>query len=583
MSVAPTSAAPIHRIDLGEANWDAPLQNLSLSQGAQDWLGGLRNYVNDNRAKGYLTSGQLSTSDEGGLAQILENMARTNASYQDMVGLGHQFKTNAGKLAKVKQNPTASLYSYAGDPTQYRLINQRGADQVAYSGTGLEALDKIYAMAGDLSQSQGKKAHWKVEQFDPATGTWNQRADDDPKNNTFAKIASIVGPVAGALLAGPLGLGALGLGSVGTTAAGAALGSAAGGVASGKSLESILKNAALSGGLSYLGGSALGGLGGGSGSSLATTINNEALANLAAINGAGSLGSAASNALGGLGSAAFDGITVLGDKAANILGGAAGQVAAGAGAAGAAAAAGGGGGNPNDIVVEGVKPAGVNLGDVALGGAAVGLPATAAVTGSGTPSSKSTTDKIVEGLRAAGLLTGFIGDLFGGGSSSNGGRGNWTRGQLNPVFSAQLPAPQASFATRTPRVMPNQDWTKYGMQPEQSFWSDVEQRYTPPVASFIPDDDPYVPSTAAGPTGLRVTQGYASGGRADDQIARVSEGEYIIDAETVALLGDGSNEAGAQKLDDLRVNIRKAKGRNLSKGKISPNAKAPEAYMKGRK
>ena len=75
----------------------------------------------------------------------------------------------------------------------------------------------------------------------------------------------------------------------------------------------------------------------------------------------------------------------------------------------------------------------------------------------------------------------------------------------------------------------------------------------------------------------------AEGGRADDQIARVSEGEYIIDAETVALLGDGSNEAGAKRLDQFRVNLRRDKGRKLAKGAISPDAKAPEAYMKGRK
>ena len=36
-----------------------------------------------------------------------------------------------------------------------------------------------------------------------------------------------------------------------------------------------------------------------------------------------------------------------------------------------------------------------------------------------------------------------------------------------------------------------------------------------------------------------------------------------------------------QKLDALRVNLRKHKGRNLAKGKISLSAKRPEAYMAG--
>jgi hypothetical protein len=49
----------------------------------------------------------------------------------------------------------------------------------------------------------------------------------------------------------------------------------------------------------------------------------------------------------------------------------------------------------------------------------------------------------------------------------------------------------------------------------------------------------------------------------------------------VALLGDGSSKAGAQKLDDLRVKIRKHKGRRLSQGRFSSDAKKPEAYLTG--
>ncbi len=70
-------------------------------------------------------------------------------------------------------------------------------------------------------------------------------------------------------------------------------------------------------------------------------------------------------------------------------------------------------------------------------------------------------------------------------------------------------------------------------------------------------------------------------GRSDDIPAVLSDGEYVIDAETVALLGDGSSKAGAKRLDDLRVNLRKHKGRNLAKGKFSVNAKRPEKYLSG--
>ena len=73
----------------------------------------------------------------------------------------------------------------------------------------------------------------------------------------------------------------------------------------------------------------------------------------------------------------------------------------------------------------------------------------------------------------------------------------------------------------------------------------------------------------------------AGTGRDDTINARLSDGEYVIDAETVALLGDGSTEAGAKRLDQMRAEIRRQKGKNLAKGKISPNAKSPLAYLKG--
>ena len=71
-------------------------------------------------------------------------------------------------------------------------------------------------------------------------------------------------------------------------------------------------------------------------------------------------------------------------------------------------------------------------------------------------------------------------------------------------------------------------------------------------------------------------------GRADEIPAMLSDGEYVIDAETVALLGNGSSEAGAKVLDRFRVNVRKHKGKELSRGKFSVKAKSPEAYLGGR-
>ena len=68
-------------------------------------------------------------------------------------------------------------------------------------------------------------------------------------------------------------------------------------------------------------------------------------------------------------------------------------------------------------------------------------------------------------------------------------------------------------------------------------------------------------------------------GRSDSIDAKLSDGEYVIDAETVSLLGDGSSKAGAERLDQFRANVRRQKGRELAKGKFSPNAKRLEEYI----
>lgn len=73
----------------------------------------------------------------------------------------------------------------------------------------------------------------------------------------------------------------------------------------------------------------------------------------------------------------------------------------------------------------------------------------------------------------------------------------------------------------------------------------------------------------------------AGSGRSDDIPAMLSDGEYVIDADTVAMLGDGSSKAGAEALDRLRVNLRKHKGRNMARGRLAAKAKSPEHYLRG--
>jgi hypothetical protein len=70
-------------------------------------------------------------------------------------------------------------------------------------------------------------------------------------------------------------------------------------------------------------------------------------------------------------------------------------------------------------------------------------------------------------------------------------------------------------------------------------------------------------------------------GTSDSIPAKLSDGEYVVDSGTVSMLGDGSSDAGAAKLDKMREEIRKHKGAALAKGKFPPDAKAPLSYIKG--
>ena len=70
-------------------------------------------------------------------------------------------------------------------------------------------------------------------------------------------------------------------------------------------------------------------------------------------------------------------------------------------------------------------------------------------------------------------------------------------------------------------------------------------------------------------------------GTSDSIPAVLSDGEYVIDAQTVSMLGDGSSDAGAKQLDKMRKEVRKHKGSALAKGEFAPKAKAPLSYVKG--
>jgi hypothetical protein len=184
---------------------------------------------------------------------------------------------------------------------------------------------------------------------------------------------------------------------------------------------------------------------------------------------------------------------------------------------------------------------------------------------------------LVDYLRLAGLGIGTIGSLFeGGGRQTNGVIPGGLGGGLGPVFGGSLGAPTMPGAAGNfaPRPV-NQDWMRYGYGPSQSFFN------------YVPQGQPntsqaYTGYAEGGEVGGRSFAVDGPGtGRSDDIPALLSDGEYVIDAETVALLGDGSTEAGADRLDAFRVNIRKHKGAQLAKGGFSHDAKRPEQYLQG--
>jgi hypothetical protein len=203
------------------------------------------------------------------------------------------------------------------------------------------------------------------------------------------------------------------------------------------------------------------------------------------------------------------------------------------------------------------------------------------------PPENNTLQDIIDYLRLAGLATSTLGGLVGGGGGGGGSnfRVPGGMGALSPVFGSQLPPPNlpggvggvggGGTGARPPSDLAGQglsspiDYYRYGYGPEQSFFN------------YAPQGEP---------NKSEAYTGYAEGGFAvegagdgrDDKIpALLSDGEYVIDAETVALLGNGSNKAGAELLDKFRVNVRKQKGQKLARGEFSEDAKRPEHYMAG--
>lgn len=364
------------------------------------------------------------------------------------------------------------------------------------------------------------------------------------------------------------------LGATGATAA--ALGSAViGGVSSGLTGGNVLQGA-LMGGLG-------GGLGGVTGGAVSNALGLGLGPTGQSILGSGLLGAGAGLATGqGALKGALQGIA--GGAISQFAGGMGGESALGQGLGAAGQTFG-------QALTAGYDPR-TAAGMGALTGLAAGMqykPSQAAVdaakSGKGEPSfferalAGGPLDPAKAGATEGGSSFGTLGKLALAGTALSGMAG--APAEVKQAVSSLSPSQQEYFNRPTVQWDWNQmqrDASAAGMSLSQY----MAQNWDKVSRGQYAMGQPEVAMAMGGPLGqvARFARG-AGSGRDDTINARLSDGEYVMDAETVAMLGDGSSKEGARRLDQMRASLRSHKGKALAKGKFSPDAKSPLQYIKG--
>lgn len=385
---------------------------------------------------------------------------------------------------------------------------------------------------------------------------------------TVAPIAlSFIAPGIGTAISGALGLG---LGATGAALLGGAV---TGGLGSALTGGNVLQGAALGAmgqGLgSSIGGSLAPGLSSAAQSALGSGLVGGAMG---AATGQGFLKGAAQGALGsylssqvqGLGSGAVGaGLNTAGSQFGNML--AAGyrpsEAIAGAGLAGLASGL-YASSSPSKAAVEAARQSGASSADRALLNSDYGYEGTGAAP-------------------AAATDTGFLGKI--------GAKELMAGASLLGSLASAPPAVQQAVSSMSPEQReyfnrPSIAWDWNAMQQDAAkagtSLTDYMARNWNTITSGKYNQE--VPRLARGGALSQVAylvRG-AGSGRADTIDARLSDGEYVMDAETVALLGDGSTKEGARRLDSMREQLRQHKGKSMARGQFSANAKSPLAYLK---
>lgn len=220
----------------------------------------------------------------------------------------------------------------------------------------------------------------------------------------------------------------------------------------------------------------------------------------------------------------------------------------------------------------------------------------------------------IGGGGGGGKYDGFGGGFGGGGGGFGGGRmggGGYNGGMgqqgglggilggLGQIFGGMIGGSRGGFGQAqsglyggAPIGKPSYEQYLAGRGPfQQDVQLTREQYENPQQSAFAP-----AAMMAAGGTvpGYNLG-GYASGGNPrllrgpgdgmsdnipatinDRQPARLADGEFVVPADVVSHLGNGSTEAGAKKLHDMMTEVRKARTGNPKQGKeINPNKFIP--------
>jgi hypothetical protein len=153
--------------------------------------------------------------------------------------------------------------------------------------------------------------------------------------------------------------------------------------------------------------------------------------------------------------------------------------------------------------------------------------------------------------------------------------------QQQPQEAQMQPQMPPQAAQNAQQVPPQQALPQMGMAPTQP---SIPQGVPPAGVGMKSGGLPAWSNVPITQGRLNFRQGAAvhgaGDGQSDDIPAMLADGEYVIDAETVAQIGNGSTKAGAQALDKFRENIRMHK-RSAPINKIPPKTKALTSYLKG--